>query len=77
MPFDTDTEDDWVEDEGGDEDDLLACPTCREPVHEDTQQCPHCREWITPVDPRHQTRRRVFTIVVVLLLISILLWAVR
>ena len=63
-------DEEWVEDEDGDfgEDDLLHCPNCHHAVHEDTQQCPYCREWITPVD-RSGTRRRWVWLVTAILLI--------
>ena len=40
------------EDWGADRDDdveELACPSCGASVYEETQQCPHCGDWITPL----------------------------
>lgn len=45
-----------------DDDDSLPemmCPNCGGTVTEDTQKCPYCGDWITPVDgPRRPIRRR-------------------
>jgi len=59
----------WVEDED-DSDDLLSCPNCRAAVHEDTQQCPRCGDWITPIDSRGSWKRWVWVAAVVLLILS-------
>ena len=77
MDYDEHPDEDWVEDEGDEDDVLLACPSCRELVHEDTQQCPHCGDWITPVYPGSQAKRWIWTVVVVLLVISFLIWIIR
>jgi predicted nucleic acid-binding Zn ribbon protein len=80
MPWDDDSADEeWVDDDGDADDeneprdDTLSCPTCRRAVHEDTQQCPHCGEWITPVDLRRRWMRWVWTAVVILLVLSLAL----
>ncbi len=53
-----DDEHEWASgDELDSEDDLLVCPSCDGAVHEDTQQCPHCGDWITPVYPSSRARR--------------------
>ena len=75
MTFDSDLDDDneWVEDDGDSEDDLLACPACREAVHEDTQKCPYCGEWIIPVDPRSRRQRWLFGAAAIAVIAAILL----
>lgn len=63
MTREVDWEDDEeveVEEEGDSDADLLTCPTCRGAVHEDTQQCPHCGDWITPVDESGTIKRVVW-----------------
>lgn len=56
-----DEEEEGVEEEEGDSDaDLLTCPTCRGKVHEETQQCPHCGDWIMPVDESGAIKRVVW-----------------
>jgi hypothetical protein len=66
--FDDDLEDDWVDEADDDPaDDVLQCPSCRATVHEDTQQCPHCGDWITPVYPRSRWGRWVLVMIVLLL----------
>ena len=62
-------DEDWVEDDASDDDDVLLCPSCRKDVHEDTQQCPHCGDWITPVDPQSRWKRLVWVIVVVMMVL--------
>ena len=65
----------WVEEEEEEGDDLLACPSCGEAVHEDTQQCPYCGDWIIPVDPRERSRRWGVAVVAILLVMA-LIWLV-
>jgi len=62
-------DEDWVEDDASDDDDVLLCPSCRKDVHEDTQQCPHCGDWITPVYPQSRWKRLVWVIVVVMMVL--------
>jgi RNA polymerase subunit RPABC4/transcription elongation factor Spt4 len=78
MTYFDEPDDEWVEDEGADDPDaeILVCPACRQDVHEDTQQCPHCGDWITPVYPGSSTRRWVFLVVIVLMVLSMLIVAV-
>lgn len=64
-------DEDWVEDED-DGDDLLQCPSCHLAVHEETQQCPHCGDWITPVYPNEGSRRILWVIMVVVLIVALL-----
>ena len=64
--YDDDSGEEWIEDEGEDSDeaDLLLCPSCRRLVHEDTQQCPSCGDWITPVYPSGGARHWVWVVAV-------------
>ena len=73
MYYEDNADNDWVEDDSDEEDDLLACPSCRQLVHEDTQQCPHCGDWITPVYPQRRSRRFLW-ITAAILLIAALIW---
>ncbi len=77
MTFDDDThlDEEWVEDESASDDDLLICPACRRAVHEDTQQCPHCGDWITPVYPYEKGKRMIWIVAVILLVASLTLVA--
>jgi len=69
-----DPDEEWIEDEdeGDPEDDLLLCPSCRAAVHEDTQQCPHCGDWIIPVYPKSRLKRLVWAVVAVLLALALI-----
>lgn len=73
-----DDEDDFVDDpDGDDDDDLMVCPSCRAAVHEQTQQCPHCGDYITPVYPGSDRRRWVVGAVALAIVASMLLWLLR
>jgi len=51
-PFEYDDGDDPLADDLYDDEQdeaTLLCPTCGADVHEDTQQCPYCGDWITPL----------------------------
>ncbi len=76
MDFDDVPDEEWIDDEGDPEDDVLACPSCRQSVHEDTQQCPHCGDWIIPVDPSERFRKLLWAAVALLLVGSLILWVV-
>lgn len=69
MSRDIDHDDEWTEDEDS-SDDLMECPSCRREVHEDTQQCPHCGDWIEPVYPGERRKRRWWIVAVALLILS-------
>ncbi len=79
MPWDDDADEEWVEDEGADDSsaELLACPSCGRPVHEDTQQCPHCGDWIIPVYSQSRGRRLLWIAAVVLMIFGLVMFAVR
>ncbi len=70
MAFDDYADEEWVDDEDASQDDLLSCPSCRQLVHEDTQQCPHCGDWITPVDRTSPWPRIVWVVAVALVILS-------
>lgn len=70
MAFDDYADEEWVDDEDASDDDLLSCPSCRQAVHEDTQQCPHCGDWITPVDRSAPWSRIVWVVAVALVILS-------
>ena len=72
-----DPDEEWIEDEGDPEDDLLACPSCHAAVHEDTQQCPYCGDWIIPVDPHHRSGRLIAAVVILLLVIALIMLTIR
>jgi len=65
-------DEEWVDDEDSDSDDdvLLQCPSCGGGVHEDTQQCPHCRDWITPVDRSDKAKRWLWIIAAIFLILA-------
>jgi len=76
MEYDEYPEEEWVADDGNPEDDVLLCPSCKESVHEDTQQCPHCGDWIIPVWPRQQAKRMIWVIAAGLVILAFILMAI-
>jgi len=76
MSWDDDADEEWVEDDGEPDDDVLACPSCRRPVHEDAQQCPHCGDWMTPVAPSSRTQRWAWVAVVIVLALCMIVMTV-
>jgi uncharacterized paraquat-inducible protein A len=50
-------EDVWDEDGGNnDEETTIPCPQCRRQIHEESQRCPYCGNYITEEDavPAHK-----------------------
>ncbi|MCG8409438.1 MAG: hypothetical protein MI923_29890 [Phycisphaerales bacterium] len=75
-PYEDDFDDEYAD--YGHDDDLpeMMCPNCRGVVTEDTQKCPHCGDWITPVDETTRGWRRwLFVVAVLLMLLAILRFA--
>ena len=70
-------EEEWLEDDGDAEGDLMICPSCAESVHEDTQQCPHCGDWIVPAYPQSRLKGWLWVIAVILMLLSMIMVAIR
>lgn len=75
MSWDEDyADEEWVDDEDDDSiDDLLVCPNCRTDVHEDTQQCPHCGDWITPIYPSESAKQWIWKAVALLVILAFLI----
>jgi len=69
-------EDEWIDDTDDEESECLMCPSCHVEVHEDTQQCPHCGDWITPVYPGGGVKRWIWTVAAVLVILAFLLFAI-
>ena len=73
MTFDEEFDDDeWIGD-ADDESECLECPSCRAQVHEDTQQCPQCGDWITPIYPQRRAAGWVWKAAAILVILAILL----
>lgn len=77
MDYDEYAEEEWVEDDEADpEDDVLLCPSCRQSVHEDTQQCPHCGDWIVPVWPGQRVKHIIWVVAAGLVILAFILMAI-
>ncbi len=64
----------WVDDADEDsETELLVCPQCGKSVYEETQQCPHCGDWIVPTYKNAHTKRGWLIAIVLLLVFAILM----
>lgn|GEM_PF-2092524 len=77
MTYDDFEDDEWIEDEGDEDDSVLQCPACHAAVHEDTQQCPQCGDWIVPVYPTRPMRKFIFVGCAILLVVALILLTVR
>jgi len=64
MPLEAD-----IEAFGGDEAEELSCPACGAMVVEDTPKCPHCGEWITPIEAGGAFSKRWWLVVAILLML--------
>lgn len=76
MDYDDYPDEELAEDEDDSEDDLLVCPSCRKPVHEETQQCPYCGDWIIPAYPQTPWKRALWVAIALLLILALILWIV-
>lgn len=76
MEFDECPDEEWVDEEEASDDDLFICPSCKQDVHEDTQQCPHCGDWITPAWPERRSKRLVWVAAAVLVILAMLIMTV-
>ena len=72
MAYDDHPDDEWVNEDEDAGDDLLVCPVCGKAVHEDTQQCPYCGDWIVPVYPGGKWKRAVWVVAAALVILSLL-----
>ena len=79
MQYDLQPDEDWVDEEEEDDPnaEILRCPSCGRDVHEDTQQCLHCGDWITPVYPGAGMKQWIWLVAVLLMLVSMFMIAIR
>lgn len=59
-------------DAGDSSGDIMICPSCRKRVHEETQKCPHCGDWIEPAYPESRKRRFLWFLAVGLMILLML-----
>jgi ribosomal protein S27AE len=53
---------------------LAECPKCGASVYDDIEKCPHCGEWISTPEFAGGRGKRVFVVIVALILLSSPLW---
>jgi len=61
-------------DADADEYDTVPCPHCGREISELAEQCPHCGDWIVQDAGAGSTRRPIWIVIAILLLVLILLW---
>ena len=54
------------------DDETLPCPHCGEHIFDDADQCPYCRQYISPADFRKQTPTWII-VLIILTIVSFLL----
>jgi hypothetical protein len=59
---DSDWEDENLDDSTDDDEPCVACPHCQKQIHEDSQRCPYCENYITAEDVR-ESRKPWFLII--------------
>jgi DNA-directed RNA polymerase subunit RPC12/RpoP len=77
VDYDDQPDEEWVDEEEDDsEDDLLVCPSCGASVYEETQQCPHCGDWIIPAYRQSRWKRTAGIVVATLLILALIGWVI-
>ncbi len=85
MPRSQRVDDDWDEyDHDGegfdssedDDDDTVPCPYCHRPIHEDSQRCPSCENYISEEDAPSKTKPWWIVAGALLCLFIVLMWIV-
>jgi predicted nucleic acid-binding Zn ribbon protein len=70
-------EDDEFDAEEGEGDATVPCPYCREPIHEDSQRCPHCEQYISQEDAPPARKAPWIVIGVLACLVIVAIWIIR
>ena len=60
---DSEWEDEGFEESADDEEPCIACPHCQKQIHEDSQQCPYCKNYVTAEDV-HASRKPTWLIII-------------
>jgi hypothetical protein len=90
MPNRVATDDDWEDDESGDEwtgdedeeyvpdndegDATTPCPHCNEPIHQESEQCPNCGQYISEEDAPPNRKPWWIVLGAILCLFAVYLW---
>jgi len=66
----------WEDDEFDSEDgnDTIPCPYCQEPIHEDSQRCPHCENYISREDAPPARKPPWIVLGLLVCLLIVILW---
>jgi predicted RNA-binding Zn-ribbon protein involved in translation (DUF1610 family) len=70
MPYDDEQE--WSEEFDDGEAEEVPCPSCRQMIYEETEQCPHCGEWVMPTAARARRISPLWIAAAVLALLAML-----
>jgi predicted nucleic acid-binding Zn ribbon protein len=55
----------------------VGCPYCNEQIHEDSQRCPHCENYISEEDAPPGRKPRWIVVGLVICLIIAVMWIVN
>ncbi len=89
MPNRVATDDDWDDDEANeswsddanewtpeeeDDDPTTPCPHCHEPIHVESEQCPHCGQYVSEEDAPPSRKPWWIVMRAILCLFAVYLW---
>src|SRR5262245_30197964 len=74
-------DDDWEEEDsddfGDDDEPTIACPHCRRQIHEDSQRCPYCEQYLSAEDSPPSRKPWWIIIGVIIALGIVLRWIIH
>ncbi len=56
-----------------DADDVFPCPSCGREIHEETEQCPYCGDWVMPLAAAAGRRSLVWVVAALLVIAGLLI----
>ena len=59
------------------DDECLECPSCGSEIHEDTQKCPYCGDWIVPHQAAAEQRHWIWILAALMAILGIVWISVR
>ena len=60
-----------------DEPSLVPCPYCRKMITEDTEQCPHCRNYLSVEDAPYRKPAWIVAAVIITVIAILFVWIVK
>jgi predicted nucleic acid-binding Zn ribbon protein len=68
-------DDEPYEDDDSDNDTTIICPHCDRSIYDDSEQCPHCGEYLTHEDAPRQ-RKPLWIVVTVIIVLILMVMAI-